>query len=76
MTKIAWKKITQFEGPEQSPGFLLWKVSTQWRRQIEATCATIGLTHPQLVLLEVLDGLQETVMMFLKLSLPDIVLLM
>lgn len=51
MKRIAWEKITRFEGPEQSPGFLLWKVSTQWRRQIEAACATIGLTHSQLVVL-------------------------
>lgn len=51
MKRVAWQKITRFQGPEQSPGFLLWKVSTQWRRQIEATCATIGLTHSQLVVL-------------------------
>ena len=51
MKRISWEKITRFEGPEQSPGFLLWKVSTQWRRQIEAACATVGLTHPQLVVL-------------------------
>ena len=51
MKRVAWQKITRFQGPEQSPGFLLWKVSTQWRRQIEATCATIGITHSQLVVL-------------------------
>jgi DNA-binding MarR family transcriptional regulator len=51
MNKISWKKISQFEGPEQSPGFLLWKVSTHWRRQIEAALAKIGLTHPQFDLL-------------------------
>jgi MarR family transcriptional regulator, organic hydroperoxide resistance regulator len=57
MKRIAWEKITRFEGPEQSPGFLLWKVSTQWRRQIEAACATIGLTHSQLVVLASLGWL-------------------
>ena len=57
MKRIAWEKITRFQGPEQSPGFLLWKVSTQWRRQIEAACATIGLTHPQLVVLASLGWL-------------------
>lgn len=51
MKKVAWKKITQFEGPEQSPGFLLWQVSTRWRREIETALATLGLTHPQFVLL-------------------------
>lgn len=48
---VAWKKTTRFHGPEQSPGFLLWQVSTLWRRQVEAALATLELTHPQFVLL-------------------------
>ena len=51
MTKIKWEEISHFEGPEQSPGFLLWQVSAEWRRQIEMALATIELTHPQFVLL-------------------------
>ena len=46
------ERVTEFEeGPEQSPGFLLWQVSTQWRRLIESTLSDLGLTHPQFVLL-------------------------
>jgi DNA-binding MarR family transcriptional regulator len=52
-----WKKISQFEDPEQSPGFLLWQISTEWRRQIETGLATLGLTHPQFVLLASLGWL-------------------
>lgn len=59
MKKVAWKKISQFEGPEQSPGFLLWQVSTGWRRQIEAALSTLGLTHPQFVLLASLGWLTQ-----------------
>lgn len=59
MKKIAWEQITQFEGPEQSPGFLLWQVSTNWRRLIEAALAKIGLTHPQFVLLASLGWLNR-----------------
>ncbi|MBA2307247.1 MarR family transcriptional regulator [Candidatus Dependentiae bacterium] len=51
MKKVAWKEVSQFEGPDKSPGFLLWQVSTGWRRKIEAVLSTIGLTHPQFVLL-------------------------
>lgn len=51
MKKVAWKKVSRFKGPEQSPGFLLWQVSTQWRRQIETALATLNLTHVQFVLL-------------------------
>lgn len=57
MKSIAWKKISHFEGPEQSPGFLLWQVSTKWRREIEAVLATLNLTHPQFVLLTSLGWL-------------------
>lgn len=57
MKDIAWKKISHFEGPEQSPGFLLWQVSTKWRRQVEAALATLNLTHPQFVLLASLGWL-------------------
>lgn len=54
---VAWKKTTRFKGPEQSPGFLLWQVSTLWRRQVETALATLELTHPQFVLLASLGWL-------------------
>lgn len=57
MKDIVWKKISHFEGPEQSPGFLLWQVSTKWRREIETALATLNLTHPQFVLLASLGWL-------------------
>lgn len=57
MKDFVWKKITEFEGPEQSPGFLLWQVSTKWRREIETALATLNLTHPQFVLLASLGWL-------------------
>ena len=51
MKEVDWKKISQFPGPEQTPGFLLWQASTQWRRQIAAALSRLNLTHPQFVLL-------------------------
>lgn len=48
---VKWKRISDFEGPEESPGFLLWQVSSQWRREVEAGLALVGLTHTQFVLL-------------------------
>jgi len=59
MSNIHWKKITHFKGPEYSPGFLLWQVSTKWRRQIEMALTKIGLTHPQFVLLASLGWLNR-----------------
>lgn len=57
MKDIPWKKISHFEGPENSPGFLLWQVSTKWRREIEKALAILNLTHPQFVLLASLGWL-------------------
>lgn len=37
--------------PGQSPGFLLWRVTLRWQRQVAAALAPMGLTHVQFVLL-------------------------
>ena len=46
-----WSKISQFSEPEHSPGFLLWQVSSLWRRKIETALYPLGITHVQFVLL-------------------------
>ncbi len=48
---VDFGKISTHEIPEESPGFLLWRVSTYWRRSIEAVLKPLGLTHPQFVVL-------------------------
>ena len=37
--------------PGQSPGFLLWRVTLRWQREIAAVLAPMDLTHVQFVLL-------------------------
>jgi DNA-binding MarR family transcriptional regulator len=49
--EMDFKKISVHETPKKSPGFLLWHVSTAWRSRIEAELKTLGLTHPQFVIL-------------------------
>jgi len=49
--KLDFKKISIHEGPKQSPGFLLWHISTSWRSSIEAALKILRLTHPQFVVL-------------------------
>ncbi len=49
--KFNCKKISVYEGPKQSPGFLLWHISTSWRSSIETVLKSLGLTHPQFVIL-------------------------
>ncbi len=40
-----------FKQPEDSPGFLLWRLTNQWQQQQRKALQTIGLTHPQFVAL-------------------------
>ena len=37
--------------PDDSPGFLLWRVTLRWQRDMAAALAHLGLTHVQFVLL-------------------------
>ncbi len=48
---IQWQEISEFSQAQESPGYLLWIVSTAWRRQLEEKLATLDLTHIQFVLL-------------------------
>ncbi|MEU4741075.1 MarR family winged helix-turn-helix transcriptional regulator [Actinosynnema sp. NPDC023658] len=42
---------SRFDGPGQSPGFLLWRVTLTWQRAMRAALAPHDLTHVQFVLL-------------------------
>lgn len=48
---VNFSEISMHSGPEESPGYLLWKASTLWRRRIEAALKPLMLTHPQFVVL-------------------------
>jgi DNA-binding MarR family transcriptional regulator len=42
---------SEFKGPQESPGFLLWQVTNVWQRHIRNELVKIDLTHVQFVLL-------------------------
>jgi len=42
---------SKHDTPEDSPGFLLWCISTAWRRSLESVLTPLKLTHPQFVIL-------------------------
>lgn len=48
-----------YEGPEKSPGFLLWHISGVWRGRIEGVLRERGLTHPQFVVLAAIGWLTK-----------------
>lgn len=59
MTKVNFKEISIHDTPEVSPGFLLWRASTLWRRAIEDVLKPLGLTHPQFVILAVVGWMTK-----------------
>ncbi|MET7989955.1 MarR family winged helix-turn-helix transcriptional regulator [Amycolatopsis sp. NPDC005232] len=42
---------SRLPGPDESPGFLLWRVTLAWQRVMRAALAPHDLTHVQFVLL-------------------------
>lgn len=57
--KVDFNKISVHAGPKESPGFLLWRISTAWRSRIEGVLKTLGLTHPQFVVLAATGWLNQ-----------------
>jgi DNA-binding MarR family transcriptional regulator len=54
---VNFKKISVYDTPARSPGYLLWHISTAWRSSIETVLKPLGLTHPQFVVLASLGWL-------------------
>jgi len=50
---------TRFEGPGESPGFLLWQATNAWQRAVREALAPLELTHVQFVLLASITWLAD-----------------
>ena len=60
MTKqVSFKHISMYQSPNNSPGYLLWRVSMQWRNTIEKLLKQYNLTHPQFVVLATIAWLTK-----------------
>lgn len=57
---VNFNKISSYPSAEESPGFLLWRVSTLWKKAIETVLKPLGLTHPQFVVLATIGWLTRT----------------
>ena len=53
------RPASRHPGPEASPGFLLWRTTLAWQRQIRAALRPHDLTHVQFVLLASLWWLED-----------------
>ncbi|MED4057742.1 MarR family transcriptional regulator [Niallia taxi] len=47
--------VSEFKSEKESPGFLLWRVTQAWQRQITKELSSFELTHVQFVLLAACD---------------------
>lgn len=54
------EELTMYKTPEESPGYLLWRVSALWRSNIENTLKKLDLTHPQFVILATIEWLTKS----------------
>jgi len=57
--KINFETISAHDTPKQSPGFLLWHISTSWRTSLESVLKILKLTHPQFVVLATIGWLTK-----------------
>ena len=51
---------TQFEHKDKSPGYILWKLTTEWQRLLRVVLSEFKLTHAQFVYLASLKWLVNT----------------
>lgn len=52
-------EINAHPAGDESPGFLLWQVSTLWSSATAAVLKPFGLSHPQFVILATIDWLKN-----------------
>ena len=48
---VAFFSAATFKSPQDSVGFLLWRVAHRYQREIDRACAAMDLTHLQFVIL-------------------------
>lgn len=57
--KVNLRNISHFKTAQESPGYMMWHVSTAWRSAIETVLKPLNLTHPQFVVLASLAWLTK-----------------
>lgn len=50
---------SRYKNAQESPGYLLWQVTTMWQKEIRRVLEPLKLTHPQFVLLHACVWLNE-----------------
>lgn len=50
---------SQFDQPEQSPGFMLWRLTLDWQKRLRVALSDSNITHVQFVYLACLQWLSQ-----------------
>ncbi len=53
------ESVFQVESPDESLGFLLWKITVTWQREVRRELRGLRLTHPQFVIMAMLAWAAE-----------------
>ncbi|RKF19372.1 MarR family transcriptional regulator [Altericroceibacterium spongiae] len=48
---LPWREMSRYDGPQSSPGFVLWHGFMRWQRHLNALLKPFGLTQPQFAVL-------------------------
>ncbi len=57
--QINFRHLSAYQEPDDSLGYLLWRVSIKWRSAIESVLKKMELTHPQFVVMATLGWLTK-----------------
>ncbi|WP_342553387.1 MarR family transcriptional regulator [Paenibacillus sp. FSL R7-0652] len=52
-------KSSRYTNPQDSPGYLLWQVTTMWQKEVRRVLEPLNLTQPQFILLHTCLWLNE-----------------
>lgn len=52
-------KSSRYTNPQDSPGYLLWQVTTMWQKEVRRVLEPLDLTQPQFILLHTCLWLNE-----------------
>ncbi|PYE44288.1 MarR family transcriptional regulator [Paenibacillus barcinonensis] len=52
-------KSSRYTNPQDSPGYLLWQVTTMWQKEVRRVLEPLELTQPQFILLHTCLWLNE-----------------
>ncbi|WP_079210582.1 MarR family winged helix-turn-helix transcriptional regulator [Brucella pituitosa] len=75
-SELDWQSLSRVDGPQNSPGFVMWRLFMQWQRGLNARLKPLDLTQPKFAVLSTISWLsrdgaaisQQTLAQFLQLD--------